>query len=88
MVASADAPSDDGGFGGQNVFGRFSNSSARLASNFFAATPFSGQVNLLTTGSFDTPQQLFSTDNFARNTAYLALGAPVGSTPTGPCAPH
>ena len=78
MVASADAPSDDGGFGGQNVFGRFSNSSARLASNFFAATPFSGQVNLLTTGSFDSPQQLFSSDNFARNTAYLALGAPVG----------
>ena len=66
------------GFGGQNVFGRVTNSSARLASNFFAATPFSGQVNLLTTGSFDTPQQLFSTDNFAHNTAYLALGAPVG----------
>ena len=74
----ADAPSDDGGFGGQNVFGRVTNSSARLASNFFAATPFSGQVNLLTTGSFDTPQQLFSADNFAHNTAYLALGAPVG----------
>ena len=60
------------------MFGRVTNSSARLASNFFAATPFSGQVNLLTTGSFDTPQQLFSSDNFARNTAYLALGAPVG----------
>jgi hypothetical protein len=78
MVASADAPSGDAGFGGQNVFGRVTNSSARLASNFFAATPFSGQVNLLTTGSFDTPQQLFSSDNFAHNTAYLALGAPVG----------
>ena len=77
MVAAADAPSD-GGFGGQNVFGRVTNSSARLASNFFAATPFSGQVNLLTTGSFDTPQQLFTSDNFAHNTAYLALGAPVG----------
>ena len=78
VVASADAPSAGGGFGGQNVFGRFSNSSARLASNFFADTPFSGQVNLLTTGSFDSPQQLFSSNNFARNTAYLALGAPVG----------
>ena len=78
MVAAADAPADADGFGGQNVFGRVTNSSARLASNFFAATPFSGQVNLLTTGSFDTPQQLFSTDNFAHNTAYLALGAPVG----------
>ena len=78
MVAAADAPADGNGFGGQNVFGRVTNSSARLASNFFAATPFSGQVNLLTTGSFDTPQQLFSTDNFAHNIAYLALGAPVG----------
>jgi hypothetical protein len=77
MVAAADAPAD-GGFGGQNVFGRVTNSSARAATNFFAGTPFSGQVNLLTTGSFDTPQQLFSTDNFAHNTAYLALGAPVG----------
>ena len=78
MVAAADTPSDGNGFGGQNVFGRLTNSSARLASNFFAATPFSGQVNLLTTGSFETPQQLFSQDNFAHNTAYLALGAPVG----------
>jgi hypothetical protein len=77
MVAEASAPSD-GGFGGQSVFGRVTNSSARLASTFFAATPFSGQVNLLTSGSFDTPQQLFSSDNFAHNTAYLALGAPVG----------
>ena len=51
---------------------------ARLATNFFADTPFSGQVNLLTTGSFDSPQQLFSADNFAHSTAYLALGAPVG----------
>jgi hypothetical protein len=48
------------------------------ATNFFADTPFSGQVNLLTTGSFDSPQQLFSADNFAHSTAYLALGAPVG----------
>jgi TonB dependent receptor/Carboxypeptidase regulatory-like domain len=77
LVAADDAPPADG-FGGQSVFGRVSNSSARLASNFFSTTPFSGQVNLLTTGSFDSPQQLFTADNFAHNTAYLALGAPVG----------
>lgn len=77
MVGS-DTPSDADGFGGQNVFGRVTNSSAKLASNFFGSTPFSGQVNLLTSGSFDSPQQLFSSDNFAHNTAYLALGAPVG----------
>ena len=50
---------------------------ARLASNLLAS-PFSGQVNLLTLGSFDTPQQMFSTDSFARGIAYFALGAPVG----------
>ena len=77
MVGS-DTPSGADGFGGQNVFGRVTNSSAKLASNFFGSTPFSGQVNLLTSGSFDSPQQLFSSDNFAHNTAYLALGAPVG----------
>jgi hypothetical protein len=75
LARGNDAPS---GFDGQGIFGRVTSSSARLASNFFSGTPFSGQVNLLTTGSFDTPQQLFSTDNFAHNTAYLALGAPVG----------
>jgi len=61
-----------------NVFSRSSASAARLATNFFADTPFVGQVNLLTTGSFDSPQQLLSAGNFAHNTAYLALGAPVG----------
>ena len=61
-----------------NVFSRSGASAARLATNFFADTPFVGQVNLLTTGTFDSPQQLFSAGNFAHNTAYLALGAPVG----------
>jgi len=77
-MVGPDTPADADGFGGQNVFGRVTNSSARLASNFFSSTPFSGQVNLLTSGSFDSPQQLFSSDNFAHNTAYMALGAPVG----------
>ena len=61
-----------------DVFGRAADRRRALATNFFADTPFSGQVNLLTTGSFDTPQQLFSADNFARSIAYLSLGAPVG----------
>src|SRR3954454_1539428 len=66
------------GSGAATIFGRASESSARLAADFFAGTPFSGQVNLLTTGTFDSPQQLFSGDNFSRSTTYLALGAPVG----------
>jgi hypothetical protein len=59
--------------------GRAVGSPARLATSFFTDTPFSGQVNLLTTSSFDTPQQLFSGDNTARGIAYLRVGAPVGT---------
>jgi hypothetical protein len=70
------APADAHGFGGSTLFGRASES-ARFAANLFAGTPFVGQLNLLTTGSFDTPRQLFTAD-FSRSTAYLALGAPVG----------
>ena len=73
-----DAPPTQSGFGPSNLFGRAVGSPARLATNLFGGTPFSGQVNLLTLGSFDTPQQLFSPDNFSRSVAYLALGAPVG----------
>jgi hypothetical protein len=63
---------------GSSLFDRAIGSSARVASNFFTDTPFSGQVNLLTASSFDSTQQLFSPDNFARSSAYLAVGAPVG----------
>ena len=40
--------------------------------------PFTGQVNLLTTGSFDTPRSLFTGDNFSRSIAYFSLAAPLG----------
>jgi hypothetical protein len=78
-----DLLADDGSgdthmFGVPDFLGRVSGSPVRFATNFFSDTAFSGQVNLLTTGTFDTPQQLFSADNFSHNTAYLALGAPVG----------
>lgn len=53
-------------------------SPARAATSFFADTPLSGQVNLLTTGSFDSPQRLFSGDDLARNIAYARVSAPVG----------
>ena len=59
-------------------FGRAAESSARLAASLFSATPFSGQLNLLTSGAFDAPQQLFSTDGFVSSVAYLSLRAPVG----------
>jgi TonB-dependent receptor-like protein/carboxypeptidase family protein len=59
--------------------GAFNRSPAQLATNFFADTPFSGQLNLLTTSSFDNPQQLFTGNNFARSVAYVSVGAPAGS---------
>ena len=54
-------------------------SPARFATAFFAETPFSGQVNLLTSGSFDQPDQLFSSAGLGRGIAYVALSAPVGT---------
>jgi hypothetical protein len=65
---------------GPSAFGRAVGSSARLATDFFASAPISGQVNLLTTGSFETPQDLFTSDNVSHSVAYLALSAPVGES--------
>ena len=62
-----------------DAFSRAAGSPARFATNFFADTPFSGQVNFLTTGSFETPKELFSSDSLAHGIAYVHLGAPVGS---------
>lgn len=75
LAGGNDAPS------GTSVFdplaGR-SGGSSGLAANLFAGVPFTGQVNLLTTGSFDSPKQLFTSDNFSRSIAYFSLAAPVG----------
>jgi hypothetical protein len=60
-----------------DFLGRAVGPPARLATSFFVDTPFSGQVNLLTTGSFDTPQQLFSSSTLSRGIAYFKVGAPV-----------
>jgi hypothetical protein len=61
------------------AFGRAVGSPARLATSFFAETPFFGQVDFLTTGSFETPKELFSGDSLAHGIAYVRLGAPVGA---------
>jgi hypothetical protein len=39
---------------------------------------FTGEVNLLTTRSFDGPRQLFADPIVPRGIAYLAIGAPIG----------
>lgn len=74
-----ETPPDGDRFGNSGWLAR-SSSAARFASNLLATTPFSGQLNLLTTGSFDTPQQLFTTNNFSRSVAYLSVGAPAGES--------
>jgi hypothetical protein len=66
-------------FGNSRALGHAVESSARLASNFFTDTPFFGQFNIVTTSSFDAPQDLFAARAFlARSVANMVVGAPAG----------
>jgi hypothetical protein len=52
---------------------------ARLATALLADVPITGQINLLTSTSFDRPQDLFMADGLMpRGVAYLSLVAPTG----------
>ena len=51
--------------------------SVRMASSILDLS-LTGQVNLLTSGAFDRPDQLFSSNQFARNVAYISLGSNAG----------
>lgn len=70
-------PTDDDTFGGDSLFGRAMESSARIASALFTDFPVQGQVNLLTTGSFDNPSQLLQSSRTS-SVAFFSVGAPVG----------
>jgi len=77
IAAAASGPT---GVGPSHGLSRAMESSARLATNFFAGTPFSGQLNLLTTSSFDALQDVFAPRTFAgRSIADFVLGAPAGA---------
>ncbi len=77
IVASNSSPGVNGF--GSGAIGHAMESSARVASNFFTDTPFFGQVNILTTSSFDAPQDLFTARAFlARSVANMVVGAPAG----------
>lgn len=54
---------------------RASDSAAALAPSVFTGFPFSGEVNLLTTGAVG-PGDVFTAVGLPRGVAYLALGAP------------
>jgi Carboxypeptidase regulatory-like domain/TonB dependent receptor len=77
VIVAATASS---GPSGPHTFGHAMESSARVATNFFAGTPFSGQLNLLTTSSFDAVQDMFAPRAFAgRSVANFVVGAPAGA---------
>jgi Carboxypeptidase regulatory-like domain/TonB dependent receptor len=69
----------DGDIPTSSLFERAMDSAASVATTFFTDLPFSGEVNVLTTGAFG-PGELFSGDVLPRGVAYMAIGAP---TPAG-----
>jgi hypothetical protein len=80
LLTDADgARRSGGGFVPVEFLGRAVESPAHFATSLLSDTALTGQVNFLTTGSFDTPQDFFSTDVLSRNIAYVRVGAPVGS---------
>ena len=70
---------DDADAQAESMFGRTKLPSASVAAALFSDLPFSGEVNLLTTGVF-APGGLFDAYGQPRGVAYLAIGAP---TPAG-----
>jgi hypothetical protein len=70
VLAQGDPPVSGG-------FAHATDANAHTA-NLFAGMPLTGQVNVLATGSFDTPQQLFTSDSFSRNVTFVSLAAPAG----------
>ena len=63
--------------------GRAVGSPARLATSLLADVPWNGHFDLLTSTSFDRPQDLFSLETMPRGMAYLALEAPTRGRPVG-----
>ena len=73
------ADEDEGFIPDDSLFGVLGGRAPSVAGSFLADLPFTGEVNLLTTGAF-APDELFSGDRLPRGVAYLAIGAP---TPAG-----
>ncbi len=51
---------------------------AQVFASLLSDFPLAGQVNLLTTGAFDSPEQLVSAGSLARGVAMVSLGASAG----------
>jgi len=77
MTLVEDPPSFDDGAAG---FARAVGQPARLASSLLSELPLTGQFNLLTTASFNRPQDLFAVDSLGQQSvAYLSLVAPTST---------
>jgi hypothetical protein len=63
---------------GSSIFGRAFDSAANVASSFFTATPFSGEINFLTTSALGAGS-IFAADLVPRGVAYISIGAPAAS---------
>jgi hypothetical protein len=72
--AGAEDPSDPGLW-----FGSVMMMPARAAASLFATGPVNGEINLLTSSTFDSAAQLADA-NFARGVAYLSLGSSAGGS--------
>ncbi len=85
VVSIADAASESGlgepqpsSAAGGSLLGRAFDNAANMAASFFTATPFSGEVNFLTTSAFG-PGPLAFSDFVPRGVAYMSIGAPAAS---------
>jgi hypothetical protein len=72
------APADPQLRSSGSTLGRTIETPVRLAAAFLNDIPFSGQINILTSGSLDGPSDLLASNGLARGVAYITLGAPVG----------
>jgi len=62
------------------ALGRAVGAPARAASDFITELPVNGQINLLTSTSFDRPQDLFSTQGrMPRSLAFVSITAPTAA---------
>lgn len=59
---------------GNWLSGRSRNPGSSLSSTLFSELPLSGQVNLLTTESFENPSDLFSFNRAPRSVTYVSVG--------------
>jgi Carboxypeptidase regulatory-like domain/TonB dependent receptor len=64
--------------GNPSIFNRAFDNAANMAASFFTATPFSGEVNFLTTSALGSGPLLFS-DLMPRGVAYMSIGAPAAT---------